>query len=184
MQSYNSKDWIHRFRRFLVASCLLYMSYGWNYSSVLYKENLISQRRVCCLLEYWLAFSSVPKTSVISSVLSCSRKSALFMFLSSFLNQIKLVLRDFHCVNGESIPFSLVLGRWRLESRLYFHFAVLLQSNNNNKAIIIYFYDLKKKKMLKHWQSTKVLLRIHIHYFPITGFQEKLLRHLNKNLYA
>lgn len=122
------------------------MSYGWNYSSVLYKENLISQRRVCCLLEYWLAFSSVPKTSVISSVLSCSRKSALFMFLSSFLNQIKLVLRDFHCVNGESIPFSLVLGRWRLESRLYFHFAVLLQSNNNNKAIIIYFYDLKKKK--------------------------------------
>lgn len=114
------------------------MFYGWNCSSVLFKENLSPQRRVGYLFEYWLAFSSFPKTSVISSVLNCLRKSTLFMFLSSFLNQIKLVLRDFHCVDGESIPFSLVLGRGRLESRLYFHFAVLLQSNKNNEAIIIY----------------------------------------------
>lgn len=59
------------------------------------------------------------------------------MLLLSFLNQIELVLRDLHYNNGKSLLFSLVLGRWRLGSRLYFHFAILLQSNNNNEAIII-----------------------------------------------
>lgn len=85
------------------------------------------------LLSTWILVSFFGFwNSVISTVLNCLRKSTPFMFLPSFLNQIELVLGDFHC-NSKSLLFSLVLGKWRLGSRIYFHFTILLQANNNTK---------------------------------------------------
>lgn len=114
-------------------SCECFMD--WIISQHYTKKILFHKGRFVTYLNIgWFFFF---QSSVISSVLNCLRKSTLFMLLPSFLNQIELMLRDFHYDNGKSLLFSLVLGRWRLGSRLYFHFAILLQSNNNNKAIII-----------------------------------------------
>lgn len=68
--------------------------------------------------------------SVLSIVL---KEINLIHVLTSFLKQMELVLRDFHC-NNKSLLFILVPENWRLSgSRIYFHFTTLLQASNSNK---------------------------------------------------